>query len=461
MHRPVLLCCGMALVGWAFTTWLELPGANIPRYVGLALAAWLVWLLAVRITLGLPAGDRRRDLALIFAIGLAMRLILGLTPASLSDDVYRAVWDARLVHAGINPYQYAPAAPELAPLRDEAIWPRVNHPEQHTPYPPLAEVLGALAYAVLPERLTAMQVLFGGLDLVAAGLLCWLLQRLGYDSRRCIVLAWSPLSALHAAHSAHNDSAMVAAMVAAVLLLSFQRRWLSMAMLGAATMVKRVPALMVPSFARATGRWAVLSWVASCALLTMPFLGAGAGLVAGVASEGGGQAFNDSAHLVVERVMRPLTGPEVASRMASISTVAVTLAVAAIAGLSDRRVAEGVLVAGTWVWVAYLLSAPVVQPWYLSWLAPLISLTVRPGAGWWPFRADATLAWLWWSGTVTLTELTYLPGGRDWWVAIRSIEYGPVYVLLGLSALRWWRDAQGRHRAGVSTGHRAGGTTTP
>jgi hypothetical protein len=446
MHQTALVGCALALVAWALTMWIEPPGTNIPRYVALALAAWVVWLVAIRITIGLPTEGGRRDLVFILAIGLVMRLIVAVMPPTLSDDVYRAVWDARLLHAGINPYQFAPAAPELAALRDDMIWPRVNHQAQHTPYPPLAEVLGAIAYAVWPERLQAMQLLFGAMDLAAAGLVAALLHRLGHDPRRCLVLAWSPLGTVHFAHSAHNDSAMVAAFVAAALLLSANRRWLAMGMLGLSTMVKGVPALTVPAFARATGLRTITGWAISCALVTLPFAGAGAGLIAGVASEGSGQHFNDSVHLVVERAAGFVTSGEGASRVASVATVVITLSVAAVAWLQGGHDARGALVAGSRVWAAYLLAAPVVQPWYLSWLAPLIAVTVRPGVGWRPFSADTATAWLWWSGTITLTELSYVPGGLAWWVPIRVLEYGPVYLLLGLAGLRWWhrRRDEGR-----------------
>jgi alpha-1,6-mannosyltransferase len=440
VRTMALAGCGVALVGWALTALIQAPGENIPRYVTLMTLGWAIWLIAIRVILVAAPTQARRDLWLILAIGLVIRLLLSLTPPSLSDDVYRAVWDARQLHAGVNPYQYAPAAPEIAALRDDHIWPRVNHQHQHTPYPPLAEVLGALAYLVMPERLQAMQLLFGGLDLGAAALLAALLHRLGQDPRRCVVLAWSPLSAIHFAHSAHNDSAMVAAFVAAGLFVTFQRHVLAMVMLGAATLVKGVPLLTVPAFARATGWKAVAGWVVCCVLVTMPFLGAGTGLVAGVASEGGGQQFNDSLHFLLERAAETLVSSEFAVRLGSLATALATLAAAVGAGLYAGRDARGALVAGSWVWAVYLLTAPIVQPWYLSWLMPLTALTVQPGSGWWPFRLNSATAWLWWSGTVSLTELSYPTGGTSWWPIIRTIEYAPLYALLGAAAVSWWQS---------------------
>src|SRR5579884_503337 len=88
---------GMALIGWSLAFIVEVPGADLPRYVALTVAAWLVYLAALRIVFALHGAGWRRDLVLIFVIAIAMRAPLIVAPPSLSDDVYRAVWDARLI----------------------------------------------------------------------------------------------------------------------------------------------------------------------------------------------------------------------------------------------------------------------------------------------------------------------------------------------------------------------------
>ena len=55
-----------------------------------------------------------------------MRLALLFVEPYLSTDIYRYVWDGRVQAAGINPYRYMPIAPELAHLRDAAIFPNIN-----------------------------------------------------------------------------------------------------------------------------------------------------------------------------------------------------------------------------------------------------------------------------------------------------------------------------------------------
>ncbi|MBM2810000.1 MAG: hypothetical protein HW416_759 [Chloroflexi bacterium] len=448
--RIELVAAGVALEIWALVALVRPPGADIPRHVALMLLAMLVYAASLHAVLS-PSRDRMRaDLLWIFAVAVALRVTMLFTTPSLSDDIYRAVWDARLVHAGVNPYLYAPADPALAIFRDETIWPSVNHKEQRTPYPPGAELFGGLAYALVPEQLLSMQLLAAGADLLALGMLGWLLFRLGLDPRRSLAIAWSPLSIVHFAHSGHNDAIIVAGLVGAALLLSFGRKGGAAVALAIATMTKATPVLALPSFARAGGRWLTLTWAVCCAMVTLPFIGAGPLLWSGIAEEAGGARFNESAHLVIERALS-LLGPGVgalgAAAFAAFALLAATL-MAYVRGGADPRSA---LVGGSRVLAVYLLVAPVVEPWYLTWLAPLVAFELRRGNGLIPFAANDALAVTWLAGAVTLTDLTYLPGNDSLWPAIRAIEYLPMYAILA-----FWIVGSVRHRNArntVSTGH--------
>jgi hypothetical protein len=57
-----------------------------------------------------------------------------------------------------------------------------------------------------------------------------------------------------------------------------------------------------------------------------------------------------------------------------------------------------------------------------------------------PF-ATPLLGWLWLSGAVQLTDLTYLgPEYARWWPVIRAIEYGPLFALLAWDGLCHLRE---------------------
>jgi hypothetical protein len=63
----------------------------------------------------------RITVVVILAGAVASRVVLFPALPSLSTDAYRYVWDARVSSAGIDPYTYAPEAPEVMGLRDTNI----------------------------------------------------------------------------------------------------------------------------------------------------------------------------------------------------------------------------------------------------------------------------------------------------------------------------------------------------
>ena len=87
-----------------------------------------------------------------------MRLALLFVEPYLSTDIYRYIWDGRVQAAGINPYRYVPKAPELAQLRDAAIFPLINRASYApTIYPPVAQAI-FLAITRLGESVLVMKL---------------------------------------------------------------------------------------------------------------------------------------------------------------------------------------------------------------------------------------------------------------------------------------------------------------
>ncbi|MBI3976645.1 MAG: hypothetical protein HY331_00525 [Chloroflexi bacterium] len=190
---------------------------TLPEHVARFLFAFLWYLAACAVVLRLP--PRRGTLVVVLGVAVALRLLMVATTPSLSSDVYRYVWEGKLVNLGVNPYQLAPEAPALAPHRD-AIWELVNHKHLISPYPPLALGYYAVVYRLWPDSVRAMQMGAALLDLGVAGALALLLRAVGLPAQRLLIYAWSPLPLAAFAHSAHNDPLMVAPLVLAVALVS-------------------------------------------------------------------------------------------------------------------------------------------------------------------------------------------------------------------------------------------------
>src|SRR6185503_20921302 len=120
------------------------------------LAAWIV----VRVR---PSSS---TLLIVIAFAIIFRLSILFAPPYLSDDIYRYVWDGRVQAAGINPFRYIPAAPELAHLRDDAIYPKINRRDwSYTIYPPVAQAVFFVTTRI-SESVVWMKATMLGFELV-------------------------------------------------------------------------------------------------------------------------------------------------------------------------------------------------------------------------------------------------------------------------------------------------------
>src|SRR5438552_1907374 len=155
----------LSVPGYAFdlraATGLAVNGMT--WYVALFAGQFALYLAASWLVLKWGARDRA-VLVLVLGFGLLFRLAVLPTPIRLSSDPYRYLWDGRVQHAGISPYRYAPAAPELRHLRDEVIHPNINRPTKRTIYPPGAEMLFALVAAVAPDSLFGWRLFLLGCE---------------------------------------------------------------------------------------------------------------------------------------------------------------------------------------------------------------------------------------------------------------------------------------------------------
>ena len=75
---------------------------------------------------------------------LALAARLALFPHPVDSNVYRYLWEGRLVREGYDPYTHIAAAPEWTDLHD-AYWQGMNQKDLRTIYPPLAEWIVAAA----------------------------------------------------------------------------------------------------------------------------------------------------------------------------------------------------------------------------------------------------------------------------------------------------------------------------
>ncbi len=257
---PLLQLCGLGVVLLGLTGGslaLHQPGAiTLPSlpvtwvFVGLMVVAAAAYFLAVALVLRRPLPTA--SVWLVLAVALALRAIVLPVPPFLSSDVFRYIWDGEVQNAGINPYRYLPADPTLAGLRDTAIYPHIGRANYaHTIYPPTAELVFR-AVATLSRSVVAMKAAMLGFDLLAIAAVIAVLRRARLPLQRVLIYAWNPLGVWAFTGNGHVDAIAVGLIGLALLARAGRRDGLTGALLGAAILVKFLPAAIAPALWR---RW--------------------------------------------------------------------------------------------------------------------------------------------------------------------------------------------------------------
>ena len=334
-----------------------------------ALASWLVW-----------RGVRSRHAAaIIIGLAAAMRAVVVLAPPYLSSDIYRYVWDGRVMAAGINPYRYVPNDPHLAALRDPDIFPEINRGNYaRTIYPPAAQAIFFLVTR-LGESLTVMKLAMVGFEAVAVALMLRLLRAAGKPAAWIAIYAWHPLPLWEFAGSGHIDAAMIAFVTLA---LWSRRPWLTGLALAGGTLVKLYPAVLLPALWH---RWDWRVPAVFCGALVvayLPFAWAGAHVFGFLPGYAGEEGFAQGAGFYwwnLAGSVLPLGGVSTLPYIAAAGCLLAALAV----GVAFRRAGSGADIHGA----ALLAAAFTVlltphYPWYFSWLVVFACLVASPALVW-------------------------------------------------------------------------------
>ncbi len=346
---------------------------------------------------------------------VALRAIaLGL-PLTLSDDVFRYLWEGQVQVAGHNPFLYAPEASELAALRD-GIWEQVNHKGVSTIYPPLAlhlfTLVSALAYVPLTWKIVA-----GLADLALLHQLGRLVRARSGRAWAIVAYALHPLPVLESAGSGHLEPLALLALVVGLRLWDAGRvrgAWLALAVGAGIKILPAVAGVSMLRRVRADTAVGALGGGLLLGLATLPFLAAGPTLLRGFGTYYESWAFNAALFPWIQTVAGDAARPV---------AVGVGALACAIATLRLRDPARLALFVGG----ALVLLSPVVHPWYVLWaLVPALCVGAWP----WLVLASTTLSAYLVLGTLDPTTGAWTEAG---WV--RWLEYPP----MALAGLWWWR----------------------
>lgn len=426
---------GYALLG-TMAEALPPRGASHQSVAAFLIVMTFLWLAYAAVIVPVIRGQRLSKgtfwSALVFTF--VARSILLPTDLILENDIYRYLWDGKVAAHGINPFQFPPDGEELADLRGET-WNLINYPYIRTIYPPVLQTLFLGTYLIYPESVIGMKLVLVGIDALTILILVQILHRMRRPIEMVLIYAMCPLVIREIANAGHADAATACLVASLVLALMQGRRAVGALLLALLIMTKVYAVLLIPVVWRRIG-WRHLAAVPGWVILGyLPFIGAGGYLFEGLRAYSHEWRFNAGLFEVITWLWRLAGQPSVdANTSARYTCAAIALLVAALTGWRarlgddlDRLASQFLTVTGT-----VLIFSPVVDPWYLLWVAPL--LVFRPN-----------MAWLYLLGAVEWSY-AYYPQ-QDFPVWTRPAQFVP-FVLILYGEFVWRRARAGRHDKG-------------
>ena len=361
----------------------------------------------------------------LFASAIGFRLLLLFALPQLSDDVYRFVWDGRLLAHGYNPYLYQPNQLLNTPVAatcglDESVLRLLNSPSYFTVYPPVNQALFGLAAWLSPESLSG-NVIWLRIPIVVceAGslwLMVKLLRWLNMHPNLALLYGLNPLVILELTGNVHAESIMIFFVLLAAWLLVAYDRWIASAgALALAIGTKLLPLLLLPLIIRRLGwrkglRYALLAGVLTMALFA-PF--ASLDLARNVFSSLNLYfqkfEFNASVYYVLRAIGYWVKGYNAIERIGFWLSVTTTLSVLWIA-FCWRTATSVQLIATLTVYFAF---ATTVHPWYVTTMVAASAFT--------RFRYPIV-----WSALIPLSYFTYHTQPYQEYLWLTGAEYAVV-----------------------------------
>ncbi|MCB0558511.1 MAG: hypothetical protein H6573_01745 [Lewinellaceae bacterium] len=387
-------------------------------------AAFLVYLGMYR-----KAND---PVALYFFLGVAViarLLLIGAFP-QLSDDIYRFLWDGRLINQGINPFAHLPSyylqeGNQLAGL-DTELFAQLNSPEYFTIYPPVAQAIFALATWLFPYSIPAATVVIKLFlffcELGSLILLVKLLARLGFPEKGVLLYALNPMILIEVMGNLHFEGAMIFFLLLSLWWLVSGRYLFSAAALAFSVASKLLPLLFCFFLIRRLGWRRSLKYFALMGLVLLLLFSP---LLGGAFFSGMGSSlrlyfqrfeFNGSIYYVLRWIGFQLSGYNLIQYLGPALAACTFLGISLAALLGRRRDWRSLPALMLFAICLYLAFTPTVHPWYAS-----LPLVLAPFTR---FRFPVL-----WTALISLTYINYSYPEYDEQLWIVALEYLLVYGL--------------------------------
>lgn len=359
---------GLLIIGYSLIA-LAIPRVEFISFIAIYTALFVGYFYLIQSKLSISS---------IFIIGIISRLVFLFETPSLSDDIYRFLWDGRLWVQGENPFQFIPQyfnenPGDLIGLKE--LYPHLNSPQYFAIYPPINQFIFGLAALIAPLGFFKAQLVIK-LVLIAGEVLLFqysikLLKHLNKKPELVALYFLNPLVIIEISGNLHFEGLMATFLIMAFYYLKTDRWAVSAIFMAFGVCTKLIPLLYLPllvtvlGFIKTTQYISVVAII--CALLFAPFLNFELALNMLNSVDLYFQSFKFNSF--VYSILMDVAGNE--SKKWIAFTLALIPAIAVLRLAFKKASFNDLIHRSFWIHSLYYLFSAVVHPWYLVTLLAL------------------------------------------------------------------------------------------
>ena len=365
---------------------------------------------------------------LLIGLGIFCRLMLFFSLPSLSDDIYRFIWDGTLLKNGIHPFDNLPVfyLDYHIPGITQELFDKLNSPEYFTIYPPINQFIFWLSATIGNGNWLVSANVIRSIHLVAdIGSLWFLIQLIEKYNTSSTLAFWfflNPLVILEFTGNLHFEGLVLFFLLAGIYWMEKSRIIWSGLGFGLAIGTKLLPFIFLPFLflhGLKSKKWSIAIIGGLVAILTLiPMFSDSfiAGMKSSLNLYFQKFEFNASLYFIAREIGFSMYG---FNRIVQIGPILSMLSLLSILGISVVGVIKkwSIPKAFLFILLVYLLFATTVHPWYV---VPLIAFGILSGY-YFPII---------WSFIIFITYLGYTKNGFELPMTWIVIEY--VVVTLAL-----------------------------
>ena len=416
---------------WVNLAYILTGGLTI--YIGYFVARENTWLLLSLYTLLFASvvviirNTSTEEVDLGYYWGVLLRVLLIASLPKLSDDVYRFIWDGRLLLNFEDPYKYLPAHHLGQGLTGitQGLYDQLNSPDYFTVYPPLNQVIffistlfspGSIVWSVVILRVIMIVFELGNISLIRK-----LLRHYKLPQAYGLIYVLNPLVLFEVTGNLHFEGIMVYFLLMAIWQYEQGKLHKSAIFFGLSVATKFLPLIFLPLLLRKIGFKKTMIYGlivgATLSVTFLPLINTAHIWAIKDSIELYFQKFefNGSIYYLARWYGFETAGHNIIAKSGKWMMYATMATIFLYSLISKKKDWPRQMV---WVWTLYLLFATTVHPWYII---PLLAVVVFSKVRF-PFL---------WSYLIFLTYANYLGGEYTDRIEVVIVEYS----LVGLIAL--------------------------